>query len=255
MVWYFIGVYIINRITWPLGDTKFLLSCCKNIFSGFFTQLHKLCSLRRSFLHFHFISAVHIWFISYTINTHFFYGNIWTHNWPAPNVSGFIAQLVERRTGIARSRVQTPLKSWIFFSGFLRNCINCIHCDDHFFIFKNISLVHCAHSWNIFQHSKRNFRISAQPCNILYLFFPVCCKIRYTVKLLLMATSLQPPLPSVPKMAVVERFGCNLRIMLTIELLQCKCQITTPCMAKRLLPSFTFQNYKARKINSEKLAK
>ena len=25
-------------------------------FSGFFTQLHKLCSLRRSFLHFHFIS-------------------------------------------------------------------------------------------------------------------------------------------------------------------------------------------------------
>ena len=30
---------------------------------------------------------------------------------PAPNVSGFIAQLVEHRTGIARSRVQTPLKS------------------------------------------------------------------------------------------------------------------------------------------------
>ena len=28
MVWYFIGVYIINR-TWPLGDTKFLLSCSK----------------------------------------------------------------------------------------------------------------------------------------------------------------------------------------------------------------------------------
>ena len=27
------------------------------------------------------------------------------------NVSGFIAQLVEYRTGIARSRVQTPLKS------------------------------------------------------------------------------------------------------------------------------------------------
>ena len=89
-----------------------------NFFSGFFTQLHKLRSLRRSFLHFHFISAVHIWFISYIINTHFFHGNIWTlwtHNWPAPNVSGFIAQLVEHRTGIARSRVQTPLKSWISF--------------------------------------------------------------------------------------------------------------------------------------------
>ena len=81
-------------------------------------KLHKLRSLRRSFLHFHFISAVHIWFISYIINTHFFQGNIWTHNWPAPSVSGFIAQLVKHRTAIARSRVQTPLKSWIFYSGF-----------------------------------------------------------------------------------------------------------------------------------------
>ena len=37
--------------------------------SGFFTQLHKLRSLRGSFLHSHFISAVHMWFISYIINT------------------------------------------------------------------------------------------------------------------------------------------------------------------------------------------
>ena len=37
------------------------------------------------------------------------------NTWPAPNVSGFIAQLVEHRTGTARSRVQAPLKSWIFF--------------------------------------------------------------------------------------------------------------------------------------------
>ena len=34
--------------------------------------------------------------------------------WPASQ-RGFIAQLVEPRTGIARSRVQAPLKSWIFF--------------------------------------------------------------------------------------------------------------------------------------------
>ena len=34
------------------------------LLTGFFTQLHKLRSLRRSFLHFHFISAVHTWFIS-----------------------------------------------------------------------------------------------------------------------------------------------------------------------------------------------
>ena len=57
----------------------------KYFFLGFFTQLHKLRSLRRSFLHFHFISAFHIWFISYIINTHFFHGKILTHNWPAFN--------------------------------------------------------------------------------------------------------------------------------------------------------------------------
>ena len=121
------------------------LTTMKNDFHdrGFFTQLHKLRSLRRSFLHFYFISAVHIWFISYIINSHLFDGNVWTHNWPAPNVSGFIAQSVEHRTGIASSRVQTPLKSWIFFQASLRNCINCVHWDDHFFIFKVITVCHC----------------------------------------------------------------------------------------------------------------
>ena len=66
--------------------------------------------------------------------------------WPAPNISGFIAQLVEHHTGIARSRVQTPLKSWIFFQASLCNCINCVHCDDHFFIFITIvqKLYFCA---------------------------------------------------------------------------------------------------------------
>ena len=34
--------------------------------------------------------------------------------WPALNISGFIAQLVEHRTGIVRSRVQILLKSQIF---------------------------------------------------------------------------------------------------------------------------------------------
>ena len=57
-------------------------------------------------------------------------------NEPSPNVSGFIAQLVEHCTSIARSRVQTPLISpEFFFQASLRNCINCVHCDDHFFIF------------------------------------------------------------------------------------------------------------------------
>ena len=61
------------------------------------------------------IRSSHMIFFICIIHSHIFHGNIWTQNWPAPNVSGFIAQLVERRTGIARSRVQAPLKSRIFF--------------------------------------------------------------------------------------------------------------------------------------------
>ena len=41
MVWYFIGVYIIN-ITWPLGDMKFVSSCWKIFHS--FTALTKYFS-------------------------------------------------------------------------------------------------------------------------------------------------------------------------------------------------------------------
>ena len=76
------------------------------------------------------------WFISYIINTHFFHGNILTHNWPAPNVSGFITQLVEHRTGKSRGHGFKALWSpEFFFQASLRNCIKCVHCDDHFFIF------------------------------------------------------------------------------------------------------------------------
>ena len=61
---------------------------------------------------------------SYTILT--FHGNLWTHNRPAPNVSGFIAHgWLEHRTSIAKSRVETPMKS--FFQASLRNCVNCFH--------------------------------------------------------------------------------------------------------------------------------
>ena len=40
----------------------------------------------------------------------------WTHKLLAPTINRLIAQLVdeERRKGILRSRLQTPLKSWIF---------------------------------------------------------------------------------------------------------------------------------------------
>ena len=67
-----------------------------------------------------------IWFISYIINTHFFHGNIWTHNWPAPNISGFIAQLVEHHTGNREVMGSNPVEVLNFFQAPLRNCIKLI---------------------------------------------------------------------------------------------------------------------------------
>ena len=75
---------------------------------------------------------------SYIINTHFFHGNIWTHNWPAPNVSGLIAQLVKHRTGNSEVTGSNPvevLNSFRLLYAIHGNYINCVHCDDHFFIF------------------------------------------------------------------------------------------------------------------------
>ena len=70
-------------------------------------------------LFFIFISFTQfIWFISYIINTNFFHGNIWTHNWPAPNISGFIAQLVQHRTGNREVTGSNPVEVLNFFSGF-----------------------------------------------------------------------------------------------------------------------------------------
>ena len=63
----------------------------------------------------------------------------------APNVSGFIAQLVRASHGYQRSRVQTPLKSWIFQAS-LRNCKNCIHnCKDHSFTLFHIRSSYMIH--------------------------------------------------------------------------------------------------------------
>ena len=43
---------------------------------------------------------------------------------------------------IARSRVQIPLKSWIFFRLLLRICINCVHnCQDHSSLDKILLLI------------------------------------------------------------------------------------------------------------------
>ena len=53
----------------------------------------------------------------------------------APNVSGFIAQLVQHRTGNREVTGSNPVEVLNFFQASLRNCINCVHGNDHFFIF------------------------------------------------------------------------------------------------------------------------
>ena len=45
---------------------------------------------------------------------------------------GFIAQLVEHRTGIAEVTGWNPVEALIFFRLLLSNCLNWkIYCDDH----------------------------------------------------------------------------------------------------------------------------
>ena len=80
------------------------------------------------------------------IHLHIFHGNIWTHNWPAPNVSGFIAQLVERRSGIREVTGSSPVEVLNFFQASLRNCKNCDHnCEDH----SSFDFISAVHIWFI----------------------------------------------------------------------------------------------------------
>ena len=64
-------------------------------FLRLFTKLHKLRpQLRGSFLiWFRFLSAYMIYFV-YIYHIRLFHENIWTRNWQAPNINGFIVQLV-----------------------------------------------------------------------------------------------------------------------------------------------------------------
>ena len=55
-------------------------------------------------------------------------------------MSGFIAQLVEHCTSNRKVTSSNPVEVLNFlFQAVLRNCINCVHCDDNFFIFTKIS--------------------------------------------------------------------------------------------------------------------
>ena len=106
-------------------------NCVHNCEDHSFTWFH----IRSSYCNYmiHFIYHFHRWFIPH--------GNIRTHKWPAPNFATSVAShlsWLERPTGITRSRVQIPLKSWIFQAS-LRNCKNCVHdCKDYSFTW-----IHC----------------------------------------------------------------------------------------------------------------
>ena len=63
-----------------------------------------------------------------------------TH-WEFIPMCGFIAQLVEHRTGIAEVTGSNPVEALIFFRLLLSNCLNWkIYCDDHSSLFLTIEL-------------------------------------------------------------------------------------------------------------------
>ena len=70
-----------------------------------------------------------------------------TGTYYAPNISGFIAQLVEHRTGNCEVTGSNPVEVLNFFQASLGNCINCVHCDNHFFIFSTYSVLLISHKW------------------------------------------------------------------------------------------------------------
>ena len=64
--------------------------------------------------------------------TSILHGLIRTHKWPAPNVSGFIAQLVRASHRYRKVTGSNLVEVLTFSEASIRNCLNCVHnCDDH----------------------------------------------------------------------------------------------------------------------------
>ena len=69
-----------------------------------------------------------------------------THNWPAPNVSGFIAQLVRASHWYREVTGSNPVEVLNFFQASLRDCINCVHnCEDQ----PSFDFISAVHIWFI----------------------------------------------------------------------------------------------------------
>ena len=86
----------------------------------------------------HWVLMIYVGNCGFIIKFFMFLWKKWvlTHNWPAPNVNGFIAQLVEHHTGNREVMGSNPVEVLNFFQASLRYCINCAHCNNHFFIFR-----------------------------------------------------------------------------------------------------------------------
>ena len=100
-------------------------NCVHNCEDHSFTWFHIRSSYMIQFI-FHFIvDSFHRWFIPHRI--------IRTHKWPAPNVSGFIAQLVRASHRYREVTGSNPVEV-LNFQASLRNCKNCVqNCEDHSF--------------------------------------------------------------------------------------------------------------------------
>ena len=60
------------------------------------------------------------------------HGLLRAHKWPAPNISGFIAQLLRTSHRYLEVTVLYPLEVLTFTGFYIRNCINSFHnCEDH----------------------------------------------------------------------------------------------------------------------------
>ena len=96
-------------------------------------QLLKLENLlRRSFFTLIYHRSSHMNYFIYTSRHFTPYGRHELNKLTSLPMCGFIAQLVEHRTGIAEVTGSNPVEALIFFRLLLSNCLNWkIYCDDH----------------------------------------------------------------------------------------------------------------------------
>ena len=97
-----------------------------------YTQLHKLLHNCEDHSLLDFTCAVQ-YMKYFTFNFTFIpHRLLRNHKWPAPNVSGFIAQLVRVSHQYHKVTGSNPLEVLTFSGCYIWNCMNCIHnCKDH----------------------------------------------------------------------------------------------------------------------------